>query len=142
MTKGIAMRHKTLFRMLIKAIGVWIFVMGISDAMRNAAGIIAAWAYGSGTLRFPEFPLMYIPVQFLSSLTQMALGLYLFFGGKWLVDRAIPGNRPYCPECGYDLTGAARNRCPECDTPFRIEDVRPRRSLDAKEMPESEKMEK
>jgi predicted amidophosphoribosyltransferase len=54
-----------------------------------------------------------------------ASGLYLFFGGKWIVDLAIPGNRPYCQECGYDLTGAHRDRCPECDTPFRPDTVRP-----------------
>jgi hypothetical protein len=32
---------------------------------------------------------------------------------------AIPSNRPYCPECAYDLTGAAVERCPEYDTSFR-----------------------
>ena len=44
---------------------------------------------------------------------------YLFFGGKWVADKAIPGNRPYCHECGYDLTNAAGNVCTECGTPFK-----------------------
>jgi hypothetical protein len=55
-----------------------------------------------------------------------AVGLYLFFGGKWIVDKAIPSNRPYCHECGYELTAATQNRCPECGTPFRLEDVMPK----------------
>ncbi|MGB9623355.1 MAG: hypothetical protein ACPMAQ_00695 [Phycisphaerae bacterium] len=28
-------------------------------------------------------------------------------------------------ECGYDLTGAAANRCPECGTPFPTRNVVP-----------------
>ena len=48
---------------------------------------------------------------------------YLFFGGKWIADKAIPGNRPYCHECGYDLTNAVGNVCTECGTPFRVAEV-------------------
>ena len=44
-------------------------------------------------------------------------GVYLFFGGRWIADKAIPGNRPYCYECGYDLSNYVGERCPECGTP-------------------------
>ncbi|MGB7157408.1 MAG: hypothetical protein WBD40_05045 [Tepidisphaeraceae bacterium] len=33
--------------------------------------------------------------------------------------KAIPGNRPYCHECGYDLTNAVGHVCVECGTPFK-----------------------
>ena len=42
--------------------------------------------------------------------------MYLFFRGGWISDLAFPGDRPYCQECGYDLTGNASGRCPECGT--------------------------
>lgn len=47
-----------------------------------------------------------------------AFGLYLLLDGRWFADRAIPSNRPYCGECGYELTGHAQGRCPECGTPI------------------------
>ena len=100
------MKYKTLFRMLLKAIGVLAFVEGVSStfmsigyAFMGAAGAYAIFGIAG-------------------ALAKMAIGLYLFFGGKWIADKAIPGNRPYCHECGYDLTSAAGNLCSECGTPF------------------------
>jgi hypothetical protein len=54
---------------------------------------------------------------FVSNCLEAAIGLYLFFGGKWIANKAIPGNRPYCHECGYDLTQNSSGICPECGTP-------------------------
>ncbi|MCA9254519.1 MAG: hypothetical protein KDA33_02730 [Phycisphaerales bacterium] len=33
-------------------------------------------------------------------------------------------NRPYCGECGYDLTGSDSDRCPECGLPFVVAGIR------------------
>jgi hypothetical protein len=115
------MKYKTLFRLMLKAIGVYLFAEGIPQLGAYGIGLIygltqARWARLSGT---------YGLLNLSAPLFSVAFGLYLFFGGRWIVDKAIPANRPYCPECGYDLTAANRNRCPECDTPFRWEDVRP-----------------
>ncbi len=30
---------------------------------------------------------------------------------------------PYCPTCGYNLTGLEENRCPECGAGFNIEQI-------------------
>lgn len=112
------MKYKTLFRLLLKAFGVMLFAYGIPQVIPTIA-----WAMDPRTRSLPSNTHTFLQVA--NIVIQPVLGLYLFFGGKWIVNLAIPGNRPYCPECAYDLTGAPTERCPECGTAFRWEDVRP-----------------
>ncbi len=119
------MKYKTLFRLLLKAIGVWIFAGGMAQGITSIGWVIQSFSASAGVSTGPYFSAAtYLAMA--GSLTQPALGLYLFFGGKWIVNLAIPGNRPYCPECAYDLTGAPVERCPECGTAFRWGDVKPK----------------
>ena len=115
------MKHKTLFRLALKVMGVCFFAAGAFRCVGASGWLVVSltdsgfggsfvWSYGLNAVGF---------------FLEAGFGLYLFFGGEWIVNRAIPSNRPYCHECGYDLTGAATNRCPECDTPFSPADVRP-----------------
>ncbi len=114
------MKYKTLFRMLIKAIGVWVFVEGLNGLLGQIGYIV--YTFIDARMRASGQGWLYVWTV-LSQLMQLGIGAYLFFGGKWIVDQAIPGNRPYCHECGYDLTNAAGSVCAECGTPFKHADV-------------------
>ncbi len=105
------MKYKTLFRMLLKAIGVWVSIQGAAGAVTSAGYVFMG--VGNPVFLFHS----------IASLGQIGIGLYLFFGGKWIADKAMPGNRPYCHECGYDLTNAAGSVCAECGTPFKPTEV-------------------
>ncbi len=114
------MKYKTLFRLALKAIGVYLCLQaGISICSQlvsigfrqSVQGLPVRWGVSMTYLIGPTL--------------RGVVGLYLFFGGKWIIDLAIPSNRPYCPECAYDLTGATAGRCPECGTPFSPDAVQP-----------------
>jgi hypothetical protein len=110
------MKYKTVFRLILKATGVFLFFSGVSTAVMYLAFTVMYFIPGmSGSIG----PWPYFMMQFLAPLLQIVAGAYLFFGGKWIADLAIPSNRPYCHECGYELTGAVGHVCTECGTPFK-----------------------
>lgn len=108
------MKHKTWFRLVLKAIGVFLVADSAPGTLQLVAYVIEWLAQSSvnwGATMFPWSTLIVYPV---ASVAQAAFGLYLFFGGKFIVNLAIPSNRPYCPECGYDIGRAGGSTCPEC----------------------------
>ncbi len=109
------MRYKTLFRVMMKAIGVWFFVMGMTNVIGEVARLIVMATQEEGFAR-PELIEPYQISSWIVTLCYVGAGLYLFFGGKWIANIAIPGNRVYCHECGYTLTESAGSHCPECGT--------------------------
>ena len=110
------MKYKTLFRVLVKVVGVWLVAQGIASFVGGAASILATLISRPAGMSFPLYAFLLTPAQ---ALALTGVGAYLFFGGGWIADLAIPGNRVYCHECGYELTAASANICPECGTVFR-----------------------
>ena len=103
------MRYKTLFRVLLKFLGVWLFIEGLATIAAIVFQFVDLFSVGSVGLGFLGWGF--------SGVVQLSAGLYLFFGGRWIVDMAIPSNRPFCPECGYDMSSPPGPQCPECGTP-------------------------
>lgn len=102
------LRYKTLFRVLLKVLAVWIIATGVA-AFASSVYELASHLDRMATMRFANWVIVWS----LRHIVQIILGLYLFFGGRWVVNKAIPSNRPYCHECGYDLSKSS-DTCPEC----------------------------
>lgn len=111
------MKYKTLFRLLLKFFGVWLIAHGIIEVVGDLL-VFAQHVHrrsGFGFI-FNNWWGLLAPAKIV---VQIGIGMYLFFGGRWIVNLAIPSNRPYCHECGYELTRTDGNACPECGTAFR-----------------------
>jgi hypothetical protein len=110
------MKYKTAFRLALRVVGVYFLAEGGAEAI-HAAGFAVDFLGGTafGGVSWSGYTMIGTAV------TKIAIGTYLFLGGKWIANLAIPSNRPYCPECGYELTGLPESHnCPECGVPFPL----------------------
>ncbi len=114
------MKYKTLFRLLVRFLGVGFLAFGCQGLLYAAFSVLWNWYKPSSFRPDSWWTWTVVP-----PMAHVLIGIYLFFGGRWIVNLAIPSNRPYCPNCAYELTGISNGRCPECGTPFRAEDVQP-----------------
>ncbi len=106
------MKHKTWFRLMLKAIGI--LLIGLSIPRVTEIMIVVVNDALSGLTPLVPGPIGWNLFAVSGPLIQFFFGVYLLFGGKWIANLAIPSNRPYCPECGYDLSENSGDTCPEC----------------------------
>ena len=118
------MRYKTLFRVMLKLVGLLLIGYGFTRILRPICEAFIAFLHGDDTFGYSVWgstgstalDMIAYVVHWIPDIFPFAIGLYLLFGGEWIVNKAIPSNRPYCPECGYDLSRSKGERCPECGT--------------------------
>ncbi len=110
------MTQRAMFRVLMKILGVYFLVVGAYDLLRDASQIFSQWAlytrqgFGPGLVSSTSI------LRVIVSGIELGAGLYLFVGGRFVVDCAFPLAENRCHECGYDLSGHASSICPECAT--------------------------
>ena len=119
------MRYKSLFRVLVKVIGVWMVATAISVVASRIGTAFYFVSLGTGVGAGPHYFyarygdngfIDFVASELSEPTVQLLIGLLLFFRSNWIANLAIPSNRPYCVECGYDLTAHAADKCPECGT--------------------------
>ncbi len=107
------MKYKTLCRLLIKLVGLYFVAAALSTLGPAMWGAISYIRNGEGMGRALYVGWMVVPCG------NLLTGILLIRASGWIASILIPSNRPYCHECGYDLTGAMGSVCPECGTEFR-----------------------
>lgn len=111
------MKHKTWFRLVLKAIGIYMICTGIPGLLTQVSSLVfqySSFSVGAGVGWTVNQWWTWLIPQAIHSLGFLMIGLYLVFGGEWIVNKCIPSNRPYCPECGYDLSQSHGEKCAEC----------------------------
>lgn len=113
------MRYKTAFRLALKAFGVLLLADAIPVLLSSVTQyLIDRWSVAAPALRGTVMlSWNWLMPSVVAGVAKAAIGLYLFLGARWIVNLAVPSNRPYCQECGYELTGLPTDgACPECGT--------------------------
>jgi len=136
------MKHKTWFRLLLKIIGIFLLATAIPNLLNAVTAVVGMtmttgrqyWSVGTG---FDLWTTLYFAYTqgLIGSILQCVIGIYLLLGGKFLIDLCIPSNRPYCPDCGYELSGLAGDQCPECGASLPAEFIATQESPAAGQAP-------
>lgn len=107
------MTQRGLFRVLIKAFGLYFVVDGGVTLLHQLSSIFYTLASGGRS-----YPNWFGDTLLLTAYGagMLIAGCYLFFGGRFILDLAFPRGPNRCHECGYDLSGHASQICPECAT--------------------------
>jgi hypothetical protein len=109
------MRYKTAFRLALRAVGV----LTVAQSLPRLVVTLVALALSVHDIGYISSSDRWYLTASAQPILSIAVGLYLFFRAEWIVNLAIPSNRPYCHECGYELTGNVSGVCPECGTANR-----------------------
>jgi hypothetical protein len=107
------MKYKTLCRLLVRLMGVYFLSLAVTSAFVATVQAIPVMTRGGGFGRTDWIAYCVVPGGYL------LVGCYLLVGSRRIANLLIPSNRPYCPGCGYDLTGSVGNVCAECGTAFK-----------------------
>jgi hypothetical protein len=114
------MKYKTAFRLALRAIAILIIAQSLPESIVTIVSLVVSGFTGSSVPSPGGGYLIWVLRSSFVAIIGLVIGLYLFFGGDWIVNRVIPSNRPYGHECAYELTGLpAESNCPECGTPYR-----------------------
>ena len=119
------MQRRVLFRLLLRLVGILLFVQMLPYAIQTAGwlvenfGQLSTGPSAGGTYNaWPVFVGSTI-----AALLEVAIPIYLMTAPNWIVTWAAGPPYAHCAHCGYRLRGLpAEGRCPECGTPYKRPD--------------------
>ena len=106
------MHPKTLFRVLIKFLGLCLVILGLIKLVPDLVWLVND-LYGEGSRYGSALAGPFRWMRWAQTACYLAAGLYLLLGGGWLVNVLIRSRSQSCPHCGYQLH-TRQVRCPEC----------------------------
>lgn len=116
-SEGPSMTPAQLARLLLRITGVLLIGMSLPQVLSTAIQVLFLRS-SFNQLPFP--PTVDSTITFLTMLGrnygQFAFGLYLLLRGELIVGLCVRALGSGCGKCGYDLTGLAGGKCPECGT--------------------------
>lgn len=132
------MSQRDLFKVLMKLVGLVMVILGGIMAMYQLVATIYMRAIladsGMSQFGFDDNWIGAFVLSMASMLAVTLVGLYLFIGGRWILDIAFPYTPNRCRECGYDMFGVKGEVCPECAA-TKLNQPDPTDSIEVKDLP-------
>lgn len=120
------MNERGWFTLMVRGFGLYLLISGVNQLMPTLSNFLrqgvtsARPAAGSATGAVAtNSQLSWLVWQSLAPVAILALGLYFFFGGAWVIDKLCREVVDRCRRCGYDLREAPGGICPECGTALK-----------------------
>lgn len=123
------MTERGWFTLLVRGVGLWLAAIGLMRGVETASNYFVTYSqqqaffFGSQPQTFwggtatPTPVVREIVAVAIPSLIPMLVGLYLLFGGGWIVNRLCRSVIGCCQVCGYRVDSLDDlGRCPECGT--------------------------
>jgi len=102
---------------VVRLIGLVVLAFGVGSAAGALANYLPVFLPAIANISTPRAQLFGITLILASTLVTPLIGLYLLFGGKWMITRITRGLDPRsCPSCGYDVASLNADQCPECNS--------------------------
>ncbi|MHC4977174.1 MAG: hypothetical protein ACYTF7_11300 [Planctomycetota bacterium] len=111
------MKYKTQVRLAVRLIGLLVALLTVSNLISLIVFGVIGFNTAGAAPGFDLLSLMYFVTQTESfgALTCI-YAVVLFFRPNHIVNKLIPSNKSYCPECGYQLARPIGTHCTECGT--------------------------
>lgn len=120
------MNERGWFTLMVRGFGLYLLISSLTQLMPTLSNLLrqgvvstrqGAGAGGAATGAVASNnQFSWLVWQSLAPVAILALGIYLFFGGAWVIDKLCREVVDRCRRCGYDLREAPGGICPECGT--------------------------
>jgi len=104
------------FKLLLRGIGVLLLGLG-GPSVISQVGAIVQIVIGGDLSYLNEYAWMYGGM-LVGNVAQAGIGVYLLFGGGWIINRCLAELQHNCVSCGYDISASVGDACSECGAPI------------------------
>lgn len=107
---------RVLVTVAVRLIGLLILGFGIGPIASALANFLPVLIPPMANIATPRAQILGAVLYIVSMLLTPLVGLYLLFGGRWIIAKILRGLDPRrCPSCGYDVASLNTEQCPECN---------------------------
>ena len=109
------MRHRNWLTVILRIFGVTLIAFNLESILQLAGWLVSGFTGAEPANIVGRRPFM-MDEWTIAGLIRFLFGLYLIFGGNWLINICMRNIVGRCPGCGCDIVSVDSDTCPKCGT--------------------------